>query len=180
MAPPDPVFGVTKFVVRQVQAIALERLADVLARVQHHRQWHLEDLCNFRLGWLERTGLLDPADHWRDAKAGAGGIVVEIPEQLDTRRRQADLFLRFSQRRCGSRCIGGIAGAAGKADLAAVFAQMIGATRQHHLHTGRPVHQRDQHRCSAKPRHRVVTDEAGQFRRQLQIGQRAQRFGSAG
>ena len=83
-------------------------------------------------------------EHGGDGVAGDGAIAVDRADHGHGRAWQADLLLRFAQRRLDDR-LAGIEPAAGKRDLAGVAAQRVGALGEDDA-GARPVGDRDQYR----------------------------------
>ena len=107
-------------------------MAPVIGRVHQERQRHFEDRRDLeRIDAQRDVGLHQPDDR-RDDEAGAGRVGRHRPEDFDLRGFEADLLVGLAQRGRGGVGVARFDAAAGKADLARVIGQVIGALRQQH------------------------------------------------
>lgn len=100
--------------------------------VRQKIEWHFKTLFDF--GWVRPVfdGWFDPAHDRRDEITGAGGVLRNRSEDLDSARVYTRFFCRLAQRCVNVIAISFLDSPTGKTDLSGVISQVRGTLREQH------------------------------------------------
>mmetsp|Transcript_22126 Transcript_22126/g.87070 ORF Transcript_22126/g.87070 Transcript_22126/m.87070 type:complete len:258 (-) Transcript_22126:4993-5766(-) len=142
----------------------LEDVVTVMGGVHQKGQGHLEGLGHLEGVEHHFERRLDQTNHRCHLEVGNRRIDRQLANDLDMPSREADLFLGLSQGRRDRAIVVRLDAATGKADLAGVVAQVVGAPSQQQLEPLLALDQRHEHRRTGRLPVREACAVAGELR----------------
>ena len=128
------------------------RARQVVARIEHELERHLEGVLDFRAVESQVEAGAHEADDRRHAEARDHQVIAQVAGALDEARLEADLLARLAQRRRPRIGVARLDASARETDLPGVVRQVRGALRQQHVQAFGPLDQRHQHRGTRRVR----------------------------